>query len=230
MPRTRATGNIAGSDTNPLDWWAATAHNAISQQARFTPERDRYPSIVRAELIRRGPTSIQKRSINTTSVPVLAVSRTDLETYTGTAEGQWLTVRALSWARYPTRQHQPSYATPTLMLILAALCAFTAVNDDADNASQLSTLIAAIFLTPVGVWLLRYRHRRFQNRTWAADSEATNAAGLPAAKNLLTPCAPELHKTALHTWINQHRTMTPTARLQRLCDRSDGRSLNLLKP
>ncbi|APE12539.1 MULTISPECIES: hypothetical protein [Rhodococcus] len=218
MPKTRATGTA--TRTTPLDWWAVTATIATTQQARFASSQHRYPSIDHAELIERGPTRVERRSVNTAAVPVLAVRRTDLETHTGTAEGQWLTVHALSWARYPLRQHRPGYTTPILLLLLALLCTITTFTDDNDSAGRLVALVAAAFLATGGAWLLRYRRHRFQERTWAADTEATSVAGLAAAETLLTPASPELYKTAVHSWINQHRTTTVDARLRRLRTRS----------
>ncbi|WP_137726361.1 hypothetical protein [Prescottella subtropica] len=216
--------------TEPLDWWADTAVAAASVAARRTSNRPGYPTIAHAERIRHGHTSIQNRSINTTVTPVLAVTTDDLDHHTGAAAGQWLTVHALSWGQYPARQRTPGYTTPTVLLILAAICASTAVSGGVDSSSRLTALVAAVMLAPAGAWLLHYRRRRFQDRLWAADSEATTAAGLAAAETILTATAPELYKTAVHTWIGNRRTTTPAGRLRRLHAHADGTHPRLVKP
>ncbi|WP_420879127.1 hypothetical protein [Rhodococcus sp. (in: high G+C Gram-positive bacteria)] len=230
MPKTRATGTTTTKTSTPLDWWADTAAAATTLAARRTPNKRTYPTIARAERIRHGHTSIQNRSINTTVTPVLAVTSDDIDRYTGTAAGQWLTVHALSWGQYPARQRTPGYTTPTILLVLALICAFTGISGGTDSSSRLTTLVAALLLAPAGAWLLHYRHHRFQDRTWAADSEATAAAGLPAAEQILTPTRPELYKTALHTWINNRRNTIPAGRLRRLQTRAAATHPLLPKP
>ena len=211
MTKIRATGRTTFTRTE-LEWWSNTA-------AGLQTANQRYPKVASAERVPVGETRVYHQRVDGEPVPVLAVSATDIDTHTDTDAGRWIVANSLSWAQYPPRQHKPGYGTPLGMLAAVLILLPAAFSHDVDSSSRLTALVAAAMLVPAGLWLLRYRRRRFQDRTWAADSEATSAAGLPAAQRLLTTTEPALYKTIVHTWINQRRTTAPAARLQRLQQR-----------
>lgn len=212
MTKIRATGKTTLTRTE-LEWWSNTA-------ADLQTLNRRYPNVTSAERVPVGETRVYHRRVDGEPVPVLAVSAADVDTRTDTAAGRWLVANTLSWAQYPPRQHKPGYGAPIGMLAAVLILLPAAFSNDVDSSSRLTALVAAVMLAPAGLWLLRYRRRRFQDRIWAADSEATIAAGLAAAKQLLKTTEPDLYKTVVHTWINDRRTTAPTARLQRLQQRN----------
>lgn len=143
-----------------------------------------------------------------------------MDKYTRTTAGTWVLVQALAWGRHKGTPRAAGYLLPVLLVMAGASAALTAVTGG--NGSSVNVLwgvVLAVILLPAGLAWGVYRHRRFQDRTWGADDEATSEAGLAAARTVLTPGQKQLYKTVVHEWVRQHRVSDPDNRFARLQER-----------
>ncbi|MDN5760348.1 MAG: hypothetical protein L0H59_17795 [Tomitella sp.] len=214
--RHMVAATVAAPGVEGLDWWLSTV-----EQMQTKNRHRGYPRVDRAVASRRGRgTHVQLRRANGRKQRVLVVDRTDMDRYTGTAAGVWVTTEALSWGRYKGAPRAAGYLLPTLGLVAGLCAAITAATGGAgSNMNVVWSLVAAVLLLPGSVTLLVYRRRRFQDRLWGADIDATERAGIHAARTVLAPGQPRLYKTIAHEWARRLNSLDPDNRFARLDDR-----------
>jgi hypothetical protein len=211
-PNPTCTRRAAAPDTSPLQWWAraaADAHLALPGT----------PDVQHAEDGGKGPTTVLTRRTGGKVRHVLAVSRTDLELHSRQQAGKWVAAQAVSSARAPLRQRRPQRMAPTVLSI-GALYGLAVVITVPDAGTRLLWSVIAIALSAGAVALVRYRRRRAEILTWSSDDHAARLAGVTAAIRALTPTAPDMYRTWLHSWLERRDSTSRANRLARLQDRA----------
>lgn len=198
----------AGGDDSPLQWWARAAADA-HQELPGTP------TVQHAEDGGKRLTEVITRRAGGQVRHVLAVSRADLDLHTGQSSGRWVAAQAVSAARAPRRQRQPQRMAPTV-LSAAALYAVAAVVTVPDTGFRMLWTMIAIVLAVGAAALVRYRRRRTEILVWSSDDQATRVAGRTGAYRALTPTAPTLYRTWLHSWLVRRDSTSYANRLARL--------------